>query len=179
MDVEHPPASAFPDGRSEGEQPKWRRDFPIDIEADEYGARRDFTKFMVLTSLAFACGQVWIALQSLFRPGGFDRRRIAAVEDLAIGEALAFQYPTERDPCLLIRRNEDQFVAFSSQCTHLMCPVRPEIENNQLHCPCHEGYFDATTGKPTAGPPRRPLPWIVLRIENGAVFATGVEERLS
>ena len=67
MDDKHTPCTAFPDGRPESEQPKWRRDFPIDVEADEYGARRDFTKFMVLTSLAFACGQFWIALQSLFR----------------------------------------------------------------------------------------------------------------
>jgi Rieske Fe-S protein len=179
MNVEHAPVSAFPDGRPEGEQPKWRRDFPIDVEADEYGARRDFTKFMVLTSLAFACGQFWIALQSLFRPGKVDALRIAAVDDLTIGEAIAFHYPTERDPCLLIRQTDDQFVAFSSLCTHLMCPVRPELEHDRLHCPCHEGYFDAKTGKPTAGPPRRPLPRIELRIENGAVFATGVEERSS
>ena len=179
MEVEPAPGATFPDGRPECEQPKWRRDFPIDIEADEYGARRDFTKFMVLTSLAFACGQLWIALQSLFRGGKPERRRIAAVDDLAVGQALSFHFPTERDPCLLIRQAEDVFVAYSSQCTHLMCPVRPELEHNRLHCPCHEGYFDATTGKPTAGPPRRPLPKIELRIENGSVFATAIEERWS
>jgi Rieske Fe-S protein len=179
MSVEPVAVSEFPDGRSENEQPKWRRDFPIDVEADEYGARRDFTKFMVLTSLAFACGQCWIALQSLFRAGEPARRRIAAVDDLAIGEAMSFHFPTERDPCLLIRRTEQEFVAFSSECTHLMCPVRPELDRNRLHCPCHEGYFDAATGKPIAGPPRRPLPTIDLRIENGAVFATGVKERSS
>lgn len=177
MDIEHAPLSAFPDGRTEGEQPKWRRDFPIDVEADEYGARRDFTKFMVLTSLAFACGQFWIALQSSLRPAEPSRRRIAGVNDLAIGEAMSFHFPTERDPCLLIRQTEVEFVAFSSLCTHLMCPVRPELEHDRLHCPCHEGYFDATTGMPTAGPPRRPLPRIELQIEDGVVFATGVEER--
>ena len=40
------------------EPPKWRRDFPIDSPQDQYVARRDFMKFMVLTSLAFAVGQV-------------------------------------------------------------------------------------------------------------------------
>lgn len=57
MEIDDATKTAFPDGQPEHEQPKWRRDFPIDVEADEYGARRDFTKFMVLTSLAFVCGQ--------------------------------------------------------------------------------------------------------------------------
>ncbi len=169
----------FPDGRPEAEQPKWRRDFPIDVEADEYGARRDFTKFMVLTSLAFACGQCWIAIQSFFRGGKPGRERIASVADIEVGEAIPFHYPTHLDPCLLIRKGEDEFVAFSSQCTHLMCPVVPAVKENKLHCPCHEGYFDATTGEPTAGPPRRPLPQITLEVVGGEIFATGVEIRPS
>lgn len=169
----------FPDGRPEREQPKWRRDFPIDVEADEYGARRDFTKFMVLTSLAFAVGQCWIAIQSLFRGGKPPRERIASVADLEVGQAIPFHYPTSRDPCLLIRKSEDEFLAFSSQCTHLMCPVIPAVKENKLHCPCHEGYFDATTGEPTAGPPRRPLPQILLDVAEGEIYAIGVEIRPS
>lgn len=179
MHSEDSPCTVFPDGRPECEQPKWRRDFPIDVEADEYGARRDFTKFMVLTSLAFACGQFWIALQSLFRDRQTARKRIAAVEDLAVGQAVSFHYPTDRDPCLLIRKSATDFLAYSSQCTHLMCPVRPDVKQNRLHCPCHEGYFDLATGNPTAGPPRRPLPKIELLIERGAVYATAIEERSS
>jgi len=171
--------ATFPDGRPEREQPKWRRDFPIDVAADEYGARRDFTKFMVLTSLAFACGQLWIALLSAFRGRPPGEQRIAAVDEIQIGQALKFHYPTNRDPCLLIRQSEDQYLAYSSLCTHLMCPVRPEVEHNRLHCPCHEGVFDMATGRPTAGPPRRPLPRIHLRIEQGVIYATDVEARAS
>jgi Rieske Fe-S protein len=179
MEVQTPPCTSFPDGRPDCEQPKWRRDFPIDIEADEYGARRDFTKFLVLTSLAFVCGQFWIALLSLFRSRKPAEQRIANVDEIAISQAISFYFPTDRDPCLLLRPSADVFLAFSSECTHLMCPVRPDLENNRMHCPCHEGYFDATTGQPTAGPPRRPLPRIALRIDNGVIFATHVEERLS
>jgi len=179
MECESAPLTSFPDGRPECEQPKWRRDFPIDVEADEYGARRDFTKFMVLTSLAFACGQLWIGLLSLFRGNKPPEQRIALVADLQVGEAISFHYPTDRDPCLLIRQSTDEFLAYSSLCTHLMCPVRPRLESNQLHCPCHEGFFDVSTGRPTAGPPRRPLPLIHLRIEGGIIYATDVEERTS
>jgi Rieske Fe-S protein len=177
MESQDKPLAAFPDGRSEQDQPKWRLDFPIDVEADEYGARRDFTKFMVLTSLAFVCGQFWIALQSLFGARKPDKQRIAKVDELEVGQAISFHYPTDREPCLLIRRSPDEFLAYSSQCTHLMCPVRPELEQGRLHCPCHEGYFDAATGKPIAGPPRRPLPRIQLQIEGDVIYATDVEER--
>lgn len=179
MELENITSSRFPNGQPEQEQPKWRHDFPIDVEADEYRARRDFTKFMVLTSLAFVCGQFWIAWKSLVRTRKLAPQKVAAVDDVAVGQAITFHYPTERDPCLLIRKSEQEFLAFSSQCTHLMCPVRPDLEHNQLHCPCHEGFFNATTGRPTAGPPRRPLPKILLKVEDGHVFATDIEERPS
>ena len=38
------------------EQPKWRRDFPIDWAQDEYVSRRELVKFMVLTSAALTVG---------------------------------------------------------------------------------------------------------------------------
>lgn len=173
------PLQSFPDGRPEDEQPKWRKDFPIDVEADEYGARRDFTKFMVLTSLAFVCGQLWIGLQSLFRARSTEEKQIAKVSEVQVGQTISFNYPTDRDSCILIRPSEESFLAYSNQCTHLMCPVRPDLEHDRLHCPCHEGYFEAGTGRPLAGPPRRPLPKIHLRIADGIIYATAVELRTS
>ena len=41
-----------PDFRPLELQPAWRQDFPIDWPQDQYVARRDFMKFLVLTSLA-------------------------------------------------------------------------------------------------------------------------------
>jgi len=81
------------------------------------------------------------------------------------------------DDCILVRMGTDRFVAYSQKCTHLSCAVTPEPQNNRLHCPCHHGYFDLTTGAPTAGPPRRPLPRITLEIRDGAIYATGIEVR--
>jgi len=54
-----------PDARPLALQPRWRRDFPIDWEQDEYVSRRELVKFMVLTSAAFAVGQAWLAAKSL------------------------------------------------------------------------------------------------------------------
>jgi len=134
---------------------------------------------VVLTSLAFVYGQIWIGLQSLFRSGRSQKQQVAKVNDLKVGETILFHYLTELAPCLLTRQSEENFVAFSSQCTHLMCPVRPEPDDDRLHCPCHEGYFDAATGRPLAGPPRRPLPLIKLEVKKGIVYATAVELRIS
>ena len=47
-----------PDGRPLAEQPAWRQDFPIDWPQDEYVGRRDFVKFLTMTSLAFVVGQL-------------------------------------------------------------------------------------------------------------------------
>ena len=49
-----------PDGRAPEDQPRWRRDFPVDWPADEFRSRREFAGLLLLTSLAFAVGQVWI-----------------------------------------------------------------------------------------------------------------------
>jgi len=167
-----------PDGRPQEQQPQWRQDFPIDWPEDHYVARRDFTKFMVLTSFAFVAGQVWIIVQNFLRQrrGKPAMLQIAALNQIAIGQSLTFDYPAQHDSCLLVRTGEDRFVAFSQKCTHLSCAVVPEPEKKRFHCPCHNGSFDIETGKPLAGPPRRPLPRIKLEIINGAIFATGVEE---
>jgi nitrite reductase/ring-hydroxylating ferredoxin subunit len=168
-----------PDFTSPESQPVWRQDFPIDWPQDQYVERRDFMKFMVLTSGAFAVGQLWIALQSWWRHrrGSLPGRRIAAVQDVAVGQSLMFNYPGEEDSCLLVRLGAAEFVAFSQKCTHLSCAVIPRPDQQIFYCPCHEGRFDLRSGAPISGPPRRPLPRILLAVRDGEIYATGVEER--
>lgn len=164
-----------PDLRPLEEQPRWRRDFPIDWPEDHLVARRDFTKFLVLTSFAFFAGQLWIGVKSLLRrgtpPPGAER--VARLDGLAAGEATAFRYRGE--DALLLRLTGGELVAYASQCTHLSCAVVPELERGRLACPCHHGYFDAASGRPIAGPPNRPLPRIVLEVRDGWVWAVGRE----
>ncbi|MFW5943082.1 MAG: ubiquinol-cytochrome c reductase iron-sulfur subunit [bacterium] len=167
-----------PDGRPLEAQPRWRQDFPIDWPQDEYIARRDFVKFLLLTSLAFTSGQFWLLARSWLR----DREQpdavaIARVEDVPVGGSLVFKYPENSPARLLVRVDENTFVAYEQQCTHLTCPVIPDVANGELHCPCHEGIFDLATGRPLAGPPRRPLARITLTVREDTVYATGVEER--
>jgi Rieske Fe-S protein len=167
-----------PDGRPAEAQPAWRHDFPIDVPQDQYVARRDFAKFMVLTSLAFAVGQLWIAAQNWRRrrAGRPEIRRIASLSELPVGGALAFSYPGEHDSCVLVRTAQG-LVAYGQKCTHLSCAVVPNPAAGVLNCPCHQGVFDLATGRPVAGPPRRPLPRILLEQRGDEVYATGVEAR--
>jgi Rieske Fe-S protein len=167
-----------PDRGSMEEQPKWRQDFPIDSVQDGYVARREFTKFLGLTSLAFVVGQFWIAIQNRWRRvrGELPILAVAKTTDVPVGGALSFHYPTDTDPAILVRPDAETLLAYSSQCTHLQCPVVPEVEKGRLHCPCHAGYFDLRTGRPVAGPPRRNLPQIAVEIREGTVYATGFEE---
>jgi nitrite reductase/ring-hydroxylating ferredoxin subunit len=170
-----------PDRGNMADQPKWRRDFPIDSARDEYVARRDFTKFLGLTSLAFVVGQFWIAMQNIWRKrrGSLPTVEIARLDELPVNSYRSFHYPTTTDPAILVRLGQDEFVAYSSECTHLQCPVLPDIESGQFHCPCHAGYFDMRTGQPLAGPPRRPLAKITLKTQNSAIYATGIERSKS
>ena len=180
MDYEPDPQlhTVPPDRQSPAEQPKWRTDFPIDVPQDNYQSRRDFTKFLVLTSFAFVVGQFWIVLQNLWRRGrgALPIRKIISLTELPVGGTIPFRYPNADDPCLLIRPANNVLIAYASQCTHLQCPVLPEVEKGRLHCPCHVGYFDLATGEVLSGPPRRSLPRIRLGIRNGEVYAEGIEE---
>ena len=95
-------------------------------------------------------------------------QRIAAIDDVPSAERVAFTYPDEHEPCLLVRLTVNDFVAFNQKCTHLSCAVIPRPDEGSFFCPCHEGRFDLRTGAPTAGPPRRPLTRIVLERQRHA-----------
>ncbi len=168
-----------PDGQPEPAQPDWRREFPIDTVQDNEVARRDFTTFMVLTSLAFVVGQFWIVVQNRFRgqKGPPAELEIGRVDEIPIGGAKLFHYPGEHDPCLLLRTDTQTFLAYDQKCTHLSCAVVPSVEEGCLLCPCHLGSFDLHSGRAIAGPPRRPLTRITLEIRAGVIYATGIELR--
>ena len=171
--------SVPPDGRPYHDQPQWRNDFPIDWPQDEFVARRDFTKFLVLTSFAFTVGQLWIVVENFLRKrkGALPIRRIGSADAIPIGGSLVVHYPEPHDTCIVVRTGPSHYLAYNQKCTHLSCAVVPDPANGRFHCPCHNGFFDLRTGMPTAGPPRRPLERILLEIRNGDLYATGVEVR--
>jgi Rieske Fe-S protein len=160
------------------ERPAWREEFSIDAPEDAYVLRRQFTKFLVLTSAGMACGNGWIWLRSLAAAPQpeYPRTVVARASDLPAGSARMFSYPGPQDPCILFRRPNGALAAFSQKCTHLSCAVYYAADRDRLECPCHDGYFAADSGRVLQGPPPRPLPRIRIEQQGDDIVAMGVEE---
>ena len=62
----------------------------------------------------------------------------------------------------------NQFIAISTRCMHLGCPVRFVEAAARFICPCHGGVY-GFTGKVDGGPPVRPLDRFYTRVRNGQV----------
>lgn len=142
--------------------------------------RRGFMKTLVGAAGVFAVSSLpWgtIAAKELSGLGEkeYPHQKITDVDSIPIGNAVDFKFPGEHDDAILIRLSENKYVAYQNACTHLRCPVFWVKEEQEMICPCHHGKFDVETGAPTAGPPRRPLPEIQVKVEKGAVYAVKVK----
>jgi Rieske Fe-S protein len=156
----------------------WRDEFAISTAEERYVSRRQFAKFLVLTSLGMFIGNVWILVRSWWRhEPAFVSAAVARASEVPVGGVKLFRYPGPNDPCILIRLTEDRFVAYSQKCTHLSCAVYYAREAGRLECPCHEGYFAVEDGSVLQGPPPRPLPRVTLERRGDALIATGVGAR--
>ncbi len=60
----------------------------------------------------------------------------------------------------------ENFIALSTRCMHLGCPVRYVDAAKRFICPCHGGVYDFR-GRRTGGPPVRPLDRFYTRERNG------------
>jgi len=62
----------------------------------------------------------------------------------------------------------DNFVAMTTRCMHLGCPIRYIEASQRFVCPCHGGVYDFQ-GKVSGGPPVRPLDRFYTRVQRGRV----------
>lgn len=158
--------------------PLWKDEFSVRTADERYVTRRQFSKFLVLTSLAMFVGQIWILVKSWFarKQPPFPQQPVAAVGEVPVGEVKLFTYPTPEDHCILVRTAADTYVAYSQKCTHLSCAVYYSKDSNSLECPCHRGFFSVKDGSVLAGPPRRPLPAIQIETHGDQLVAIAVKE---
>jgi len=163
--------------------PKWREDFPIEQEYDDFITRRDFVRFLGLVSAGLMVGNASIVVQSLTeKEGPFPEVEIEGAVNLQKGQWMVFHYPDGKTPAILIRRENGDLIAFHQKCPHLACPVSYKPAHNgepeHIGCKCHNGKFDIASGKGTQGPPRelRPLRQVVLREETNRIVAVGLNE---
>jgi nitrite reductase/ring-hydroxylating ferredoxin subunit len=152
-----------------------QKDFPYERGEEAQVTRREFCNFLALTSTALFVGAAGFAgkaaLDARSEPT-FTPVLIQNASNMAVGSALNFAYPTEKDSAILVRVSETEYYAYGQKCTHLACPVYFEKQHERFECPCHEGAFDVKTGNVLYGPPPRPLDRIEIeRRENGEVWA--------
>jgi nitrite reductase/ring-hydroxylating ferredoxin subunit len=155
----------------------WKDHFPISWVDDHFITRREFTKSLIWVSLATFLANAALALLGQVRrlrdAEVLPQVPIAMANNLPVGSARVFHYPTAGDPCLLIHLDDERYVAYGQKCTHLGCPVYYRAANRQLYCPCHQGFFDAIDGRVLAGPPSRPLPHVTLARRGEELWAIG------
>jgi menaquinol-cytochrome c reductase iron-sulfur subunit len=126
-----------------------------------------------LPALGFALGPLFsrvpfnwqvIGPPSDFTEGTYTTKVITIVQ--GIGEAgNSIAYVRTRDPAI-DTEHEDQYnhwVALSSRCMHLGCPVRFVAAAERFICPCHGGVYDFR-GMVAGGPPVRPLDRFYTRL---------------
>jgi Rieske Fe-S protein len=131
-----------------------------------------------LPALGFALGPIFEEQEVDWQPVGSET---GFLPDEYIPKVI-----TEREGVGLIgkttvyirRRNPDidtepedvynQFIAISTRCMHLGCPVRYIPAAERFICPCHGGVYDFR-GAVTGGPPVRPLDRFYTRIREGTV----------
>jgi menaquinol-cytochrome c reductase iron-sulfur subunit len=133
----------------------------------------------LLPSLGFALGPLFEEHHQRWQPVGKpedfkDDTYIPKVITVAdgIGETgKTTVYIRKRNPQLDTDKlpkgfEAEQFVAISTRCMHLGCPVRYTEAAQRFICPCHGGVYDFQ-GKVDGGPPVRPLDRFYNRVRNG------------
>ena len=132
--------------------------------ADErYVTRRQFAKFLVLTSFGMLVGNLWILVAVALAARGAGPRpgRGARGRDPG-GRREGLPLPGLRTIRACSCAPAESYVAYSQKCTHLSLRRLLRAGGKRLECPCHEGYFSVADGRVLQGPPPRPLPRILL-----------------
>jgi len=131
-----------------------------------------------LPALAFAVGPLFSRVPFNWQTVGttadftdltYVTKVITVVQGIGnAGNTIAFM--RKRNPSI-DTEPEDQYnhyIALSSRCMHLGCPVRYVAAAERFICPCHGGVYDFR-GMVVSGPPVRPLDRFYTRVHQGLV----------
>jgi menaquinol-cytochrome c reductase iron-sulfur subunit len=146
-------------------------------------ARRGFLELLcvglgALCSLILGIPVVGFIVAPLFRRTPVQWVPVGDAKQFAVGKtvnvtindpsSLPWAGISARSAAWLRRVSEEEFIAFSVNCTHLGCPVRWMEGAELFMCPCHGGVF-YKDGTVAAGPPQAPLVRYEVRVANGKV----------
>jgi len=160
-------------GAFEGETVTRRRLMGVTVQAAGGITAAAFT----LPALGFALGPLFSRVpfewQPIGKPSDFPNDTyVTKVVTIVpgIGETgKSIAYVRARNPSI-DKEPEDKYnhyVALSSRCMHLGCPVRFTAAAGRFICPCHGGVYDFR-GIRTGGPPVRPLDRFYTRLNSGS-----------
>jgi menaquinol-cytochrome c reductase iron-sulfur subunit len=161
-------------GAWEGETVTRRRVFEIGAQ----GAGGIAVAAFALPALGFALGPMFedqlpesyldVGPEDDFNSETYVPKVITIVPDT--GEAgKTTIYVRKTDPARDQKNADQPYVAISTRCAHLGCPVRYVTASQRFICPCHGGVY-GFQGEVTGGPPVRPLDRFYTRVERGRVL---------
>ena len=124
---------------------------------------------IVLPALGFSIAPIfdkpeenWQAVGSVsdFVPDTYKSRVIDIVRGIGeAGKSTVYVRQGSSD----LGENPDEYVAVSTRCAHLGCPVRFYAAAGNFICPCHGGVY-GFQGEVIGGPPVRPLDRFQTRV---------------
>jgi menaquinol-cytochrome c reductase iron-sulfur subunit len=161
-------------GAWEGETVTRRRAFEVGAQ----GVGGIAVAAFALPSLGFALGPLFedqlpdtyqdVGPEKDFNPETYVPKVISIAPDT--GEAgKSTIYVRRTDPARDEKNTDQPYVAISTRCAHLGCPVRYVNASRRFICPCHGGVY-GFQGEVTGGPPVRPLDRFYTKVEGGRVL---------
>jgi len=141
--------------------------------SSDRASRRVFLSAAGLAGTAYAAAIAYPVYRFLASPIEQASANAAVTEvslknaqKMASGSVLMFKFGTA--PAMLIHHKDGTCVALGAVCTHLGCTVQYLPADNRIHCFCHGGEYDPSTGANIGGPPPKPLKRFVVTITDEA-----------
>jgi len=142
--------------------------------------RREFIEKACLAGIGIVAGTSVInslgikTLKAAPRPGVFHSNReiplvLADTPELqTIGGAYHLEIDEIDKNLLVVRRDEDTFIAVDIKCTHKSCDLAYQniAGKEWFVCPCHDSRFDMK-GIPQSGPAKIPIGTYKTSLKNG------------
>ncbi|HEY1275137.1 MAG TPA: Rieske 2Fe-2S domain-containing protein [Thermoleophilaceae bacterium] len=138
------------------------------------------TAAIVLPALGFALGPLFedttptrwqdVGAEADFTIETYKPRVISLVPEIGDpGKTTIYVRKFDQQRDTVVEGQDTQpYVAISTRCAHLGCPVRYIQASKKFVCPCHGGVY-GFEGKVEGGPPVRPLDRFYTRVMNGRV----------
>jgi menaquinol-cytochrome c reductase iron-sulfur subunit len=122
-------------------------------------------------------------LSPLFRREQISWEKVGDIAAIPNGQPTKFvvAFPqgdwssAKANTAVYVVKSDQNTRVFSNVCSHMQCPVHWDDALHQFLCPCHGGLYDIN-GQNVGGPPPKPLPQYVHRIDGTTLY---VENRFT